>query len=117
MIDFLRGHSEAKARWDALVRDGVLLGCCAVNIEEIHAGMKPGEEKATGAFLGALRYYPLSRAAARKAGDYRREYRLRGITLHTADTLIAGVCAMFRLALITRNQDHFPMDDFPVLTY
>ena len=117
LIDFLRGRQAAKVRWDALVREGVLLGCCAVNVEEVYAGMKPGEEEITASFLNALRYFPLSRAAARKAGEYRREYRLRGVTLHTPDALIAGVCAVFRLALVTRNVDHFPMKDFPVLDY
>ncbi len=117
IIDFLRGRPEAKSVWDAMGRDGVIFCCCAINVEEGFAGMKPGEEDDTLAFVRALRYYPISRAAARRAGTYRREYRLRGITLHTPDTLIAGVCSIHGLALVTRNLDHFPMKDFPVMGY
>jgi predicted nucleic acid-binding protein len=117
IIDFLRGRGEARTLWDRLAAEGVIFACCAVNVEEVYAGMKRGEEAATGVFLRSLRYVPVTRAAARQAGKYRREFRERGVTLHTPDTLIAGVCAVFGLALVTRNADHFPMDDFPILTY
>lgn len=117
LIDFLRGHPAARSLWDSLSHEGVLFGCCAVNVEEVYAGMKSGEEGATDVFLQALRYYPISRAAARRAGAYRREFRQRGITLHTADTLISGVCAVLGLGLVTRNVEHFPMRDFAVIGY
>lgn len=117
IIDFLRGRPEAGKRWDSLIREEVILGCCAVNIEEVYAGMKPDEERITSTFLQALYYFNLTREAARKAGEYRREYRGRGITLHTPDTLIAGVCSYHGLALVTKNASHFPMDDFPVINY
>ena len=49
------------------------LATTAINVEEIHRGQRPGEERAVGALFDGLVILPVTRAAAEIAGGWRRE--------------------------------------------
>jgi predicted nucleic acid-binding protein len=48
---------------------------------------------------------------ARLAGELKRDYSRKGVTLATTDVTIAAVALYHRLTLITDNLKHYPMKD------
>ena len=111
IIDCLRGIKHRPQQLENLCVQGHMLGCCCVNIAEIYAGVKPGEEKVTQKLINSLEYFEITREIAQKAGKLKHFYQKRGITLHLADTLIAATALSQDLILITDNAKHFPMPE------
>ena len=73
--------------------------------------MRKGEEGKTLDLLRTLEYFEVTRQVAELAGDYRREYRQKGITLSLADAVIAAVAVFYGLVLLTDNEKHYPMPE------
>ena len=111
IIDALNNKRGRPALLLELLRAGHLLACCPINVTEVHAGLRPKEEAATGAFVASLRYYPITLPAARLAGELKREYGRKGTTLNLGDVIIAAVAIHNQLALLTDNVRDFPMED------
>jgi predicted nucleic acid-binding protein len=80
-----------------LVRDGFALACCPVNITEVYAGLRAGEEDETAALLSSLLCLPVTPEIARQAGLLRRDWQRKGHTLQAP--------------LLTGNRKHFPMPE------
>jgi len=114
LIDFLRGRGDARAflgRYEAAAEPPVI---SVVSVTELWAGMRPGEESATGALLSALRKIPLSEEIALAAGNMLRTYR-RSHGIELGDALIASTAVELGATLITRNVKHYPMPALTVL--
>jgi predicted nucleic acid-binding protein len=109
IIDALNGKRGRPALLLDLVKFGHILACCSINITEVYAGMQPTEEAATEGFLSSLQYVPITPAAARLAGEFKRDYARKGITLNLGDVMIAAVAIHNELALLTDNTKDFPM--------
>lgn len=110
LIWYLRGKPEIVQTIRSLSRES-RLGCSVISVLEVEAGMKAGEEKRTAAFLDGLESYPVDKAIARKSAAYIREFRIEGITLDFADTIIAATVHLNDLTLVTINLAHYPMED------
>jgi predicted nucleic acid-binding protein len=111
LIDTLRhrrGRRELLAR---LASDGHTLATSVLNVAEVFAGMRPDEETATEAFLGALQCYELTGAAARVAGTMKRKWARKGRTMTLADTVIAVIALERGCTLMTDNRKDFPMPE------
>lgn len=115
LIDISKGRVATDRQVTSLMRAGVTLGVCAVNVAEFYAGVSPGEQPEMDSFLGALRCWPLSRVAGMNAGADRRSFRRNGVQLSTTDTLIAASARQHRAVVLTGNVRHFPMEDVGVL--
>jgi predicted nucleic acid-binding protein len=114
LIDFLRGRVEARAllaRYEAAAEPPVI---SVVSVTELWAGMRQGEEPATGALLSAFRKIPLSEEIAFAAGNMLRAYR-RSHGTELGDALIASTAVELGATLITRNVRHYPMPAVTVL--
>lgn len=109
IIDTLNDKKNRRALLRRLLEAGNTLACCAINVTEIYAGVRPREEVATDRFLSSLEYYPIHYAAARMAGEFKQGFQKKGVTLTVADTLIAAVAIQESLTLITDNIKDFPM--------
>ena len=109
IIDFLNGRRGREHLLRSLLDQGHSLGCCAINVAEVYAGMRPKEKTATEFFLRSLVYHDITWDVARRAGRLRQEYGARGVTLSISDVTIAAVAIANHLTLITGNQKHFPM--------
>ncbi len=94
-----------------LLEQDHILGCCAINISEVYAGMRKGEEARTAEFLDSLEFLPITRDVARRAGLVRRDFAIRGTSLSLADTIIAAVALSNHCTLITDNIKDFPSDE------
>jgi predicted nucleic acid-binding protein len=113
LIDALRGR-EAAERLGKLRNEGPPPYICAINVEEVWRGTRPGEEEAVGRLLGALRIAPLGRAEGERAGRWRARFAGDGVTLSQADCLIASAAVGVGARLATGNPRDFPMEELEV---
>lgn len=113
VIDALRGRPAA-GRLAGLRRRSVEPWICAISVEEIWRGLRPGEEPVARRLFSGLRLAPLSRAEGELAGTWRREFAERGVTLHQADCLIAAAAVGVDAPLATANVADFPMEQLTV---
>jgi len=111
IIDVLAGSRGRAALLQKLTLDGNLLACCAINVAEVYAGVKPKDETRTEELLGSLEYYEITWEIAKLAGLLKRNYARNGIALALADTTIAAVAIVNRLPLLTDNVKHYPMKE------
>jgi predicted nucleic acid-binding protein len=117
IFDHLNGRYGRTAFLDNLIEEGHVLACCAVNITEVYAGLRSGEETRTDTFLNSLECLPVTPEIARQAGLLRRDWRMHGQTLSYTDVTIAAVALGNRVPLLTDNGKHFPMSGlqlFPI---
>lgn len=114
VIEILRGRAEVVAAAESLVRSGVPTYCTPITWAEVFAGVRPGEEAATEAFLSNRGEVVLDGAVGRRAGAYLARFsKSHGVEL--GDALIAGAAATAGLRLWTRNRKHYPMEDVEFL--
>jgi len=111
IIDCLRGRKETVDFLAEIASEGSVVGCCAINITEIYAGMRENERQVTKRFLDSLEYYEATRNIAEQAGEYKRQYAEKGITLSLSDVIIAAVAISNNLILVTDNLRHYPMPE------
>ncbi len=110
VIEVLRGRQPVVRRLVALEAAGVPTYCCAVTWAEIFAGVRPGEEGLTEAFLVARGDVVLDAATGRRAGGYLARYSAsHGV--ESADALVAAAASTTGLKLWTLNRRHYPMAD------
>jgi predicted nucleic acid-binding protein len=111
LIAHLRGDEAVTRFLLDLLSGRHSLGTSCVNIAEVERGIRPRERRATAALLSRLRFLDTTREAAARAGRYQAEFEKRGVTIHTADALIAGTARAHGAILLTDNAQDFPMRD------
>ncbi len=115
LIDVLNGKRGRPALLRQLVSDGSVIGCSPINIAEVYAGMRSAESAATDRLLSSLELFPVSRPVAKLAGDLKRDYAARGVTLNLADAIIAATALYNDIPLLTDNVKDFPMAGLTLL--
>jgi predicted nucleic acid-binding protein len=113
LIDYLRGR-PAVQRIRALRESGDVPATTAINAEEIVRGLRPAETEAATRLFAGLVVLPVDLAAAWQAGEWRRTFASRGISLWQADCLIAATAAIHGGSLATGNPKDFPMSGVDV---
>lgn len=111
IIDALNNKRGRRDLLLDLLRQGHLLACCAINVAEVFAGLRPKEEKPTEEFLRSLEYYHITWPVARLAGLLKRDRGKKGIMVSIADATIAAVAIAHELPLLTDNVKDFQMKD------
>jgi predicted nucleic acid-binding protein len=114
VIDLLRGRSGAVARLRALRDAGDAPYISAINVEETVRGLMPDESDRVRALFAGLREAPLGSSEGWVAGEWRRDFAARGVTLSQADCLVAASAAAISGRLATGNPRDFPMDGVAV---
>jgi predicted nucleic acid-binding protein len=110
IIEVLRGRRRVAEAILGLEAAGVRTYACAVSWAEIHAGLRPGEEALTHAFLAQRAEVVIDAHTGERAGQYLARYA-RSHGLEIADALIAAAATTAGLALWTQNQPDYPMPD------
>jgi tRNA(fMet)-specific endonuclease VapC len=111
LIDALRSSKHRRELLAELVLAGHALATTTLNVAEVYAGMRPGEEAKTEAFLEGLECFELSGTAARLAGKLKNTWAQKGHTLTLADAIVAAIAIERKCDLLTDNRKHFPMDE------
>jgi len=114
IIDFLRGKESIVSLLKRLADEGASLGCCPINIAEVYSGMREEEREVTEEFLDCLEFHPITREVAKMAGEIRRRYLRRGVTIPLPDAMIAAVAIANDLILLTGDKRHYPMPELKV---
>jgi len=114
LIDILRGRTEASARLQGLRARGDVPLTTAINVEEIHRGLRSSERQAADQLFDGLRILVIGRPEGERAGAWRRDYAAQGTTLAQADCLIAAAAVAAAVPLATANVKHFPMPELEV---
>jgi predicted nucleic acid-binding protein len=114
LIDYLRGR-PAVARVAGLIDAGDIAATTAINVEEIVRGLQAAEVDAATDLFAGLEVFAIDAAAAWQAGDWRRGFAERGVTLWQADCLIAATAKVNGATLVTGNPKDFPMPDLAVV--
>ena len=113
LIDHLRGR-PAVGRLAALRESGDVPATTAINVEEIVRGLRPTEHRAATELFTGLIVLPIGKEAGWRAGEWRRAFAARGVTLWQADCLIAATAMVHGGTLTTGNPKDFPMDGLTV---
>ena len=114
LIDVLRGRPGTVERLHRAADDGETLWTSAVNVEETVRGLRAIEADASQRLFDGLRIAPLGREEGALAGDWRRAFAERGVTLAQADCLVAAAAVGIGAVLATGNARDFPMDGLEV---
>ena len=117
LIDHANGDPEASTLLRRLVEEGHdLYTCDVVTCETLSRGDQEQVRHLT-VLLDALEYVSTSPAAARWAGESRRERYLGGGKRTLGDALIAGVAVSLGAVVVTRNRPDFERQGVPILAY
>ena len=111
LIDALRARQNRRALLASLVTSGHMLATAAINIGEVYAGMRPGEDTKTEAFLSSLDCYAVNGIIARRAGSLKSACARQGQTLSLADMMVAATALEHGLTLMTDNRKDFPIPE------
>jgi predicted nucleic acid-binding protein len=111
IIDALNGKRGRRELIDQLIQDGADMACCSINVTEVYAGLRLGEEAKTERLLRSLKFYPVTWEIAKQAGDLLNVWRQQNRTLSLPDTTIAAVALANDLMLVTGNLKDFPMPE------
>jgi predicted nucleic acid-binding protein len=114
-IDFLRKREYAKILLRKWLARG-LLSVSAVTHLEIYAGMRKGEESATGAFLDLLVTIPVDETIAGSAGNIISHLKSKGVTISSLDSIVAASALSLNVPLITNNVSDYPVAAITGLT-
>jgi len=119
LIDTLRARNDRRALLAKLVEGGHTLATSAMNIGEVYAGMRAGEEAKTEVLLSSLECFPLTALIARRAGRIKNEWSRKGHTFSLADMIVAATALESRSILMTENHKDFKsireLELFPML--
>lgn len=116
LIDYSKGHEPVRSRLQGLIDAGDEVAVCAVNVTEFYSGLPPTSYPIWNLFFAALPYWPISRNAAIRAGQFRYAYARQGQPLSTMDSLVAAVAEERGATIITRNVKDFPMPEVSVIS-
>jgi predicted nucleic acid-binding protein len=113
LIEILRERGAAQRLRELRATEPPPLAC-AVNVEEVWRGARPAEADAIRRLIAALRIVPLTAREGELAGNWRRDFAARGVTLTQADCLIAAAAFSSGARLATGNPKDFPMPGLEV---
>lgn len=114
LIAHLRGDGDVVHRLRVQLGAGHELVTACVPVAEVESGLLPRERARAGALLRSLGFLATTKEAALRAGRYQAEWRRKGVSLATADTLVAGTARAHGAVVVTDNLDDFPMGDLRV---
>ncbi|HEX3105907.1 MAG TPA: PIN domain-containing protein [Terriglobales bacterium] len=109
LIDALRFRNARRELLARLLNEGHHFSTTALNIAEVYAGVRPGENELTAALLDSLECHELTASSGRRAGLLKNEWARRGRTLSLSDMIIAAIAIEKQCSLMTDNRKDFPM--------
>jgi predicted nucleic acid-binding protein len=106
-IDFLRGAPYSKELLKGLWERN-LAYLSVLSVYELVAGLREKERADTEHFIQAFILEAVDYQVARRAGEFFRIYRKKGITLTSVDCLLMATALERKHKIASRNISHFP---------
>lgn len=117
LIDHAKGRSDGVEILARLFSETGNLYTCDVVTSESLSGGTSEERRLIGRLLDALEYIAIDPAAARWAGERRRQQRSAGRRAPLGDSLIAATAWRMGATVVTRNPADFEPLGVPVRSY
>ena len=110
-MDFFKQKKDSVLLVSELVEKGTN-AASILSITEVRAGWTPDQTRFfLPRFYRLVKVEDINLEIAELAGKYRNEYKSKGITIPTIDTLIASTAILNNYRLVTRNKKDFPMPE------
>jgi len=88
------------------------LAASILSVTELRAGWTENQARFfLSRFYRLVQVEDINLEIAELAGKYRNEYKSKGLTIPTIDTLIAATAIINNYQLVTRNKKDFPMPE------
>jgi predicted nucleic acid-binding protein len=111
MIDFFKHRDPAKGLLEKLSQNATLV-LSTLTITELRSGWTSKEAAYLLPRLYALcTVVPVTKEIAEQAGMWRQEYKSKGRSLGTPDTVIAATAYLNNYPLLTNNAKDYPMPE------
>jgi predicted nucleic acid-binding protein len=107
IIDALRRRPAALHVLQQVSAAGHTFAVSVINVAEVYAGMRSGEEDRTARFFLGCDVYPVTLEIARRGGELRNRAARRGQTLELDDMLVAATALVMDLTVYTDNVKDF----------
>ncbi len=111
LVDVLRGRGEGYLIAANLMRSGDPLVTSVMNVAEIYAGLRKGEQARASELIRTMNVLPVTNAIAIKGGELKNVWARKGRTLALVDTLVAATAIEHGFTLATNNLKDFPMPE------
>jgi tRNA(fMet)-specific endonuclease VapC len=115
LIEHLRGRQQVVDLITGLAQADNELGVCPINVAELYSGLNERYRNIAEKLVNSLECWEASKDIAITAGSYRYEFASKGVTLTTADAMVAAIAVAQGAVLITANAKHYPMTDIKIL--
>ncbi len=110
-IDFLKGQEYAISLiTEVLVSESAYLSILTY-YELLRGAYTKKQQKAVEDFVSGFEVLNIDKEITNIGAKFYRDYRKKGITLSTVDTLIMATAKKHGLKIITRNVKHYPEKD------
>lgn len=111
LIDYFKLKAEATDLIGSLLNKHPM-AISVLSIAELRAGWTPQvAAKHLPRLSDLFVIEPVIARIAAQAGTWQQEYKPKGVTLHTVDTLIAATAYLHNCCLITKNRKDYPMPE------
>src|SRR5258708_27994250 len=111
LIVTLRSRKGRKELLAGLVKEGHLLATTSLNVVELYAGIRSGEETRTSLLLDALECYGLDCGTGKEAALLMNGWARKGKTISLPDAIVAAIAIERDCTLMTDNRKDFPMSE------
>ena len=111
MVDFFKHKDPAKGLIEKLSRNTTFT-LSTLTITELRSGWTSAQADFLLPRLYAVcAVVPVTKAIAEQAGMWRQEYKSKGVSLGTPDTVIAATAYLNDYPLLTNNAKDYPMPE------
>ena len=117
LMDFFKKRKETISLVTRLLTEGKIVASI-LSVTELRAGWTTDQARFfLPRFYRLVKVEDINLDIAELAGKYRNEYKSKGITIPTIDTLIASTAILNDYQLVTRNKKDFPMPEIKLFEF
>lgn len=110
-IDFLKGQEYVQSIIKELLIKGNAYLSILTYYELLRGAYTKNQQKAVEDFVNGFEILNINTEIIKIGAKFYRNYREKGVTLSTVDTLIMATAKIYGLKIITRNVKHYPEKD------